>query len=233
MTSPRSLRSIIIPLGVGLFLMSGAALAQRGINHNPDPTFQPTEDQRAVHKLKRQIAAEELALALQLNAEQVAAITTIIKEVQATKSSKRAERQAVAPQARGLMEDYLDELRSNGAPSAETVADIAALRKSVAPDREQGGEMRRDIKNKLRELLSEEQLQAMRSFRPMADVQPEHKRRDKKRERAETNDDEDGPSAERGEQRRERRHKRMQHKKMKRTVKDILLSAEMLEVLTR
>jgi len=233
MPSTRSLTTMFIPLCAALLLLAGSALARRGGGHSGEPVVQPSEDQKAVHSLKRQIAAQELALALQLNAEQAAAITTIIGEVQGQRQSRQAERRATASQVRALMQDYLDELRSNGAPSAGTVTDLLALHQQAGPERKSGGEMQQDIRNRLRELLSEEQQLSLRSFRPMAGVRPEHQRKDKRRHRVEMDDSGSGRFAEQGEVRRERRQKRTQRQKIKRTVKDILLSSEMLEVLAR
>jgi hypothetical protein len=232
MTPSQSAIALFVAGLVGLTLYAGPTLADRPSHSGPDPAFQPSEDQKAVHILKRQIAAEELALALQLSDEQSAAIRALITEVQTEKDSRREARRSAAPQARAVLEDYLDELRSSGAASEATVADLKSIRGSVRPDRAQAGEMRKDIKERLREMLSEEQVQALRSFRPMAGVRPEsggkaHRERGELRARSRT---EEGVA---GEQGRERRHKRVQRRKMRRTVRSTLLSPEMLEVLSR
>jgi hypothetical protein len=232
MTPSHSPIALFVVALVGLTLCAGPTLAKGPGHTAPDPTVQPSEDQQAVHALKRQIAAEELALALQLSDEQNSAIRALITEVQAERDSRHEARRSAAPQARALLEDYLDELRSNGAASAATVADLQAIRESVRPDREQRGEMRQDIKARLRDLLSEEQVQALRSFRPMAGVRPEPRGRSRM-ERGEREGRSRMAQGEAGEQGRERRHKRVQRRKMRRTVRSTLLSAEMLEVLSR
>ncbi len=232
----------LVALCAALALCAGTALAKRGDSSAADPTFQPSEDQKAVHSLKRQIAAEELARALQLSDEQKLVITSLIKDVQAKKDSQKAARRTAAPQMRSLMEDYLDEVRSAGAASETTISDIRALQEAQRPEGNGEGGLRKEIKNTLRELLSDEQLKVLRDFRPMADVQPERRERHEDKQRArggerkgneDVRGEDEGARSERKERRSARRHKFAQRHRSKRTVKNILLSAEMLEVLGR
>ncbi len=233
---------LLVALCAALALCAGTALAKRGDKTVADPTFQPSEDQKAVHALKRQIAAEELARALQLGDEQKLAITSLIKAVQAKKDSNQAARRTSAPQMRTLMEDYLDEVRSAGAASETTISDIRALHEALRPERNGEGGLRKEIKSKLRELLSDEQLKVLRDFRPMAGVLPELRERHEDRQRARGGEgkgnegegvESEGARGERKERRYARRHKFAQRHRGKRTVRNILLSAEMLEVLSR
>jgi len=240
MHSNRPAISILVALCAALALCAGTALAKRSAGPAADPSFQPSEDQKAVHTIKRQIAAEELARALQLSDEQKLAIASLIKEVQAAKVSGQAARRAAAPQMRALMEDYLDEVRSSGAASEATLADIRALHQGLRPDRSGKGERRKEIKGKLQELLSDTQRQSLRDFRPMAALHPKRAERasgGEHEERAsgarEGSEHFEGERGERKERRKARRHKFAQRHKAKGTVRDVLLSAEMLDVLQR
>jgi len=190
--------------------------------------FQPSEDLTAIRSLRRQIAAEELAGALQLSDVQTTEVITLINEVKALKEERRGQRASAEPQLRALLEDYLDEVQQMGAASAQTIADIKALRQGSRPHPEQRGENRRMLRDRLGKILTEEQAKALRSFRPMAGVRGEQ--HDKSGRRAERQQPD--VALDRRGARGTTQGKAGNKGKMKRVAR-VLLSDEMLDVLSR
>ncbi len=223
----RYLSLLALALCMSLLLPIGSVDARRGKAATVGE-LQPSEDLKAIRSLRRQIAAEELAAALQLSDTQTTEVTTLIKEVKAAKAERRGQRESGEPQRRALLEDYLDEVQQMGAVSEQTIADIKALRQAHRPDPDQRMENRRTLRERLRGILTEEQAKTLRSFRPMAGLRGDQAEKPPRRaERHELGGAQDGDSAQG-----RTRKKAGNRGKMKRIV-HVLLSDEMLTALSR
>jgi len=223
----RYLSLLAFGLCMSLLLPVGSADARRA-KAAPVGEFQPSEDLKAIRGLRRQIAAEELAAALQLSDTQTMEVITLIQEVKAFKAARRGQRESGEPQMRALLEDYLDEVQQLGAASEQTIADIKALRHDNRPSQGKRGENRRMLRERLGEILTEEQAKSLRSFRPMAGLRGDQdEKRRRRAQRHEQGGDHDGASS------LGRTRKKASDKgKMKRTA-HVLLSDEMLKLLSR
>ena len=224
-----SLFALVALLGLSLAL---PAFARK---RKATPVDTPTEDQVAVRQLKQQIAAEELAIALTLDADQKAALAGLIAEITSAKSDKKDQRQAAAPELRALFEDYLAEVQKDGEASDSTVDAIRAFREAHKPDPSERKQMRGDVRQQLQEILSEDQRAVLREFRPMNAVGPDEERQEARRERREKRSERvrERVGDEDFEDRRQMHRKGKQRKRTRRIVRDVLLSEAMLEVLER
>ncbi len=204
----------------------------------------PTESQLAVRQLRQQIAAEELLIALGLDAEQEAALTALVTRVVEEREAKQAQREADAPKLEALLEDYLTEVQKNGSPSDGTVRALRAFREERRPDHEAMRGQREQVREELKSILGEPGMQALAGFRPMEDVGPteeerEARRSERREHRAEKLErraeelDRDPPSPEEMERMDRKRHERGERHHARRIVRDVLFSRAMLDALTR
>ena len=241
MPTCRSLCLLALILSVGLMLPVDVVHACRGAD-SASVEFAPSEDARAIRSLRRQIAAEELAAALQLSDSQKVEVVALITEHQARKAARRAQRSGSEAQARALLEDYLDEVQRAGSASAPTIADLQGLRSAHRHSPGQRGEGRGELRQRMRTILSEQQVNTLRSFRPMPELRPElgagHERGAPSAELGAGHERGapgaewgDAPDAERRGKARPGKKSRKK-RKMKRIAR-ILLSGEMLDVLSR
>ncbi len=153
------------------FLFAGSADARkRGGGFGP--AHEPTEAQKEVRSLKHEIAVTELFFALALENDQKTALARVVADVVAEREARQAARVADAPEIADLLKDYLDEVKKDGVPDADVVASLKALRVERQGDREAQRGQRQKIKETLQSILSEEQEEVLRSFRPMADLGP-------------------------------------------------------------
>jgi hypothetical protein len=197
----------------------------------------PSESEVAIRTLKRTIAAEELVLALDLTPEQKTELAALVDEVVQEREAKRAQREADAPQLQELLEDYLAELRSSGAASDKTVEALSAFRQSHRPDKEAMRGKHEGTRDAMKSILEPDQLEALRDFRPMQAAGPsdeeieamQAERRERRAEKIEREHDR-GPSPEEMD---EMHREGKDRKRVHRTVKEVLFTAEMLEVLSR
>lgn len=202
-----SLMSIALICALVGVLFAGTATARR--RGGPDPGMEPTASERAVQAARQEIAALELFTALGLDAAQQTALAELIGDTVAEREAHRAERQAVAPELEGILQGYLAELKKDGAPSDATVAALAEFREANRPDRSARKEGRKDAREQLEAILSDDQLETLREFRPMAAAGPSPSEQVERRERRDA---------------RERGHARQ-------TVKNVLMSPAFLALL--
>jgi hypothetical protein len=226
---------------VALALGKGSpAPAARAATALPDPDA-PSPEQRAIHALRRRIAAEELAHALKLDAEQKAALADVVEEALRRKDELRAAREKDAPELRRLLSGYLAELQSSGQPSAATVDALRAFHEARDPRRDSMREARGELREEIREILDDAQIQALREFRPMAGVMPELPAGPGPEAGEEGPDAEDAPAgldepeAGRGQGRGSdpELRERMAERRHRGMVRHVLMSEEMLEILKR
>lgn len=234
------LRPVLFSLIALGLLASPATAKKRGA---ADTSFEPSEDQKAVHALQKQIAAAELAQALGLDAEQTTTLRSLIGQVLAEQEAHRTARAADAPELRSILEDYLAELRSAGQPSQSTTESLAAFKAAKEADREARQEEKGDLHEQLRSLLDEDQREALMAFEPSVRLGPgpegRQERRMERRERRTKGDDGEarrmrGPRGEDSEpspEMMERHERRRQHQTVRRIVRHLLLSQEMLDAL--
>lgn len=247
---------LLRPLLLSLFalgLLASPAIAKKGAPAGD--SFEPTADQKAVHSLQKQIAAAELAQVLALSAEQAATLRELVARVVAEKEARRTAKSDDAPELRALLEDYLAEVKKNGAPSQGTAESLAAFKAAKDAEHEAKAEAMGDLHEQLRALLDEDQKQALMAFEPSVRLGPGPEGRQERRmEQRERRSDRGGREARRergvegdGEARRmrgheggdfepspemmERRERRMQHQKVRRLVRHLLLSQEMIDAL--
>jgi len=220
---------------LSLALIAPASARKRGASSG----IEPTEAQQAVHQLRQQIAAEELVVALNPTKDQQVALADLVADLIAAKEAHHAERADKATQLQGLLEDYLAEVRKDGEVSEATVAALREVRAADRPAPEDRMEARQDAKEALQAILSDEQQQALKDFRPMSAVGPtdaeKAERTEMRRERRDHAEraerGEHGERAERGD--RGERGERRERKHTRRAVRDVMLSPAFLEALTR
>ena len=214
-------------------LFAGTATARK--RGGPGPGMEPTESQQAVRAIRHEIAALELFNALDLDASQQTALAEVIGDVVAEREAHQAARQAAAPQLEGILQDYLAELKKNGEPSDDTIAALKEFKEANRPDREAKKEQRKDIRGQLEAILSEDQRETLRSFRPMAAAGPSAEERAERRERREQRiregAEERGVSPERAERFADKRGERRERGHAHKTVKGLLMSPEFLALL--
>jgi len=213
--------TLVALLGLSLAM---PALARRAPSVDQDG---PTPDQIAVRQVRQQIAAEELAVALALDEDQADALVELIAEGITARAAKKEARAANAPELLELLEDYLGDVQKRGEPREATAEALRDFREANRPQKGERKALRKEAVSRLREILSEEQLAVLASFRPMSAVAPT---RDDSRERPQR-----GDRSEAGQEREGRsQHKaRKQRKKARKLVRRVLFSEAMLEVLQR
>ncbi len=224
----RFLSLLVLAACIGLFLPVDSAQARRG-HAATDAELAPSKDRKAIQALRRQIAAEELAQALQLSESQAVEVVALIKEVQSHKAERRAQRQRSESQSRALFEDYLDEVQRTGVVSEQTLAGLKELRQMKRPQSADRRENRRELRERLRMILTEGQSNTLRSFRPMARLRSSEERRKESSYASPELSAKLGASDKAPVPGQKRARKKRQVKRAAHT----LLSAEMLEVLTR
>jgi hypothetical protein len=177
---------------------------------------------------------------LNLSATQRGDLSSFIQDAIAGGHDAREARAEGASEIKPLLERYLREVRANGEPSAGTVEAIRGFRTARRAGREDRIGEREAMRSRLKEILTEDQLRVMASFRPMASVGPDEeqmqareRRRGERRERFDAFADKhdlDDTTVDRMQRRSRRGHAK---RKGKKTIKRILVSPEMLEVLSR
>ena len=228
-----SLTSLAILCAFLGVLLSGSAIARKRGGFGPG--IEPTESQKAIHSLKAEIAAVELYNALALDADQQTALAEVISGVIAEREARQAARQANAPELEGLLQDYLAEVKKDGAPSDATVAALKDFRAANKPEKGAGKEKREQVRETLQSILSEEQLETLHGFRPMAAAGPSpeemEQRRERRGEQLRERATERGFDAERAERRMEHRGDKRERRRGKQMVKRVLMSPEFLDLL--
>jgi hypothetical protein len=212
------------------FLFAGPADARKRGGFGPE--HEPTEAQKAVHALRHEIAVHELYLALDLSPDQKASLAEIVADVVGQKAQRQEERAAEAPRLAALLEDWLAEVQSTGAPSASTVSAVRALREARRDDRE-------DPRARLESVLTDDQGEVLRSFRPMAAAGPSDEeraeRRDARRgelvERAERRGISEDRAGDRIDERMEKGGRHHDRQAAMQNVRQLLFSEEMLALL--
>lgn len=197
----------------------------------------PSEQEQAVHQLRQQIAAEELAVALNLSKDQRRALATVVADAVAQREAHRAERATKAGEVQEILEDYLAEVQRDGAVSEATAQSLRTFRADNRPDPEARRAARKDTKASLQEILSEEQQQTLRDFRPMSAAGPTDEeraeRRSERSERVRGNLEERGFDADDMEAMHEMKEQRGERKHTRRVVRDVLFSPAFLNALSR
>jgi hypothetical protein len=219
------------------FLFAGPADARKRGGFGPE--HEPTEAQKAVHALRHEIAVHELYLALDLSPDQKASLAEIVADVVGQKAQRQEERAAEAPRLAALLEDWLAEVQSTGAPSASTVSAVRALREARRDDREDPREARQEIRARLESVLTDDQGEVLRSFRPMAAAGPSDEeraeRRDARRgelvERAERRGISEDRAGDRIDERMEKGGRHHDRQAAMQNVRQLLFSEEMLALL--
>jgi len=199
---------------------------------------EPTAAQKEVRELRKTIAATELFFALDLSPDQKGALGDLIADAIAEREARQAARAADAPELADLLEDYLDEIDEGGSPSADTVAALKAFREDHKPDREARRGGRGEMREVLQAILTEEQLETLKSFKPMAELHPSDEEREahrgERRERFADKAQERGFDEDRAEELADQRMKRGDRRRGRRGAKKavhILLSPKMLALL--
>jgi len=206
------------------FSLAVPAIARRASSVDRDG---PSEDQIAVRQLRQQIAAEELAVALELDEEQTEAMVDLVSEGVTVRASLKADREAAAPEHRELLGEYLRDIQKRGEARATTSEALREFREANRPEKTERKSRRKEVVARLKEILSEEQLAVLASFRPMTSVKgsgqaqnerPDRQGRDEARtDRGNRNDHQD----------------RGQRRKTRKMVRKVLFSEAMLEALQR
>ena len=252
------LRPLLLSL-VAVGLLASPALARKGGFGGGGP--EPTEEQQAVHALQKQIAAVELVQVLALDAAQVATLREIVPQILAAQEARHAEAAADAPAIKKVLQGYLAELKKTGQPSQKSVDALAAFQADKKADRDGAHESMRALHGQLRDLLTDQQRQAMADFEPSVRLGPDQderkerrmERREERGERGERGDRrERGHRGDRGDdgdegpdgrgfdsdeghgergERGERMERRMKHQKARMLVRHLLLSQELLDAL--
>ncbi len=233
----RKLFAPVLASLAALGLLFASPVAARPGKGGPD--MEPTAEMKAVHALKKQIAAEELAAALNLSAEQKTQLSALIQQVVAAKDDAREARSELAAEAEPILAKYLREVQNRGEPSAATLEKVRALRDRRHEGKDGRKEAREGVRESLQSILSREQLETVAKFRPMSAVGPDEERqearrerREKRRERVRDFAEENDIDPEALEELRDGKRKRGAKRKMRRTA-HVLLSPEMLDVLSR
>ena len=170
-------------LAVAGVLFAAPVAARPGHGPVPDPGFEPTAEMLAVRALKKQIAAEELVVALELSPPQRSRLVPVIESAVAMRDDAREARAEAAAGFKPLLERYLQEVRANGAPSEATLEAMRGQREAMKGGREGKKESRQAMGEQLREILTEAQRETLGTFRPMAAVGPDPERKEAREER--------------------------------------------------
>jgi len=221
--------ALVALLGLSLAL---PAMARRSASVD---TEGPTEDQIEIRQLRQQIAAEELAIALDLNEDQRESLTELISEAVARRATHKEERQSKTPELRDLLEDYLSQIQKRGSARESTIEALRAFREANRPPKDERGEQRKEFGGKLKDILSEEQMAVLREFRPMSTVGPDPERAEAREGRREQREDAMRKrfGDEDFEQVRAKKEKRHQRRKTRKLVRRVLFSEAMLDALQR
>jgi hypothetical protein len=210
------------------FSLAVPAIARRASSVDRDG---PSEDQIAVRQLRQQIAAEELAVALELDEEQTEAMVDLVSEGVTVRASLKADREAAAPEHRELLGEYLRDIQKRGEARATTSEALREFREANRPEKTERKSRRKEVAARLKEILSEEQLAVLASFRPMTSVKgsgqaqnerPDRRGRDETRTEGRTDRGNRNDHQDRG-----------QRRKTRKMVRKVLFSEAMLEVLQR
>jgi hypothetical protein len=219
-------------------LMASPADARPGKSGPPD--IEPTAEMKEVRALKKQIAAEELAFALALSPEQSAQLVPLIQGVLTSRDDAKEARSEMAANAKPVFDRYLADVQANGEASAASVDAVKALRDQRKEGREGHKASREAIRDTLKAVLSPEQFETLGSFRPMSAVGPDEERQEMRRERRMKRDRRGDTFAEKHDiepddmdAMQDRQRRRAGKKKARQTVGKVLLSNEMLIVLSR
>ena len=224
--SPRL--ALLGSLAIAGLLLAAPASARPGPSDESECAQAP--EMKAVHALKRQSAAEELAAALDLSAAQKTQLAALIQTALAARDDAREARSEAAGDATGVLARYLREVQGQGAPSAATVQEVKALRAARRESRP-GKEDREALRTALKATLEEEQLATLASFRPMDAVGDEARGERRRRRGSEARErGRDGAADGDDGDRRARREGKLH---AKRAIKRVLFTPEMLDVLTR
>ncbi|MCP4869866.1 MAG: hypothetical protein GY898_14240 [Proteobacteria bacterium] len=233
-------RRFSIPVLATVAVLSLALVAPASARKRGGQGMAPTEAEQAVHSLKQQIAAEELVVALDLDTGQKSALAEVVADAVAQREAHRAEKAGKAIQVQDLLEDYLAEVQRNGAVSEDTAQALREFRAANRKDPEAHRDARQDTKASLQAILSEDQQQTLRDFRPMSAVGPTDEeraerqaRRSQRSERVREKAGERGFDADDIEAVRQMREQRGERKHTRRVVRDVLFSAAFLDALTR
>ncbi|GEM_PF-3575618 len=218
-------------------LLSAPVLAKPG---RGGPQMEPTAEMKAVHALKKQIAAEELAVALNLAPAQKQELSTLIQGVLSARDDARETRSDAAEAATPILERYLAEVRANGAASEKTLEAVRGLRADRNEGREAKMQQREAVKESLKGILSPEQFEALAKFRPMSEVGPDPERKEQRMERRERRKQrtrefaaENDGDPETLDAVRDGKRRRGMKKKARHTIQRVLFSEEMLDALAR
>jgi hypothetical protein len=232
-------RRLLIPLSAALLSLTLIAPAAAR-KHGAAAGMEPTAQEQAVHQLRQQIAAEELAVALALSADQRDALAAVIADLIAQREARHAERTDKAADLQELLEDYLAEVQKNGSVSEETAQALRQFRAANRPDPENRRAMHREIRDALQRILTEAQRELLQEFRPMSaagptDAEREERRTHREQQIRERGGDrrERGAQSERSDERHEMRRERGERKHTRRVVRDVMFSVEFLDVLSR
>jgi hypothetical protein len=222
-------RRLTKPAFFTLVALLGLSLAMPAIARRAPPIDQdgPTPDQIAVRQVRQQIAAEELNVALALDEDQAEAMVVLISEGITVRAAFKEERQAAAPELLELLEEYLKDVQNRGEARAATVEALRFFREANHPQKGERKGKRKEVVARLKEILSEEQLEVLASFRPMSAVSEtldDSRDRPQRGGRGEAGQEREGHS----------QHKaRGQRKKARKVVRRVLFSEAMLDVLQR
>jgi len=172
------MRRFLSPSVLSVLLLTAAltwntvADARPGGSHGGPDCVEQTDDERASISLRKQIVATELVMALELSVEQKGQLADLVSEALATREQRKKQRAQRAVEARPLLEDYLDDLQSDGAASeasSSALRDFVGQRREARPEHKQ---QRHELRERFRTILSEDQLDTLRTFRPMASGRP-------------------------------------------------------------
>ena len=241
MKRPVPSRILVLTLtfsALALLVLAGPASAKR----RGGPAMQadgPTDSQLAVHQLRQQIAAEELLIALDLSREQRASLTALVTRMVEEREAKNAAREADTPKLEALLQDYLAEVRADGAASQATAEALKSFREARRPEPEELRERHEQVREELTGLLDPAQLEALRDFRPMRAAGPSEderaERREARRERLEKKHHEmaEGLDADDMEEMQQMRRDKGERKNTRRILREVLFSRAMLDALAR
>lgn len=214
-------------LAAALSLSAVHAVAGKGARAAPaaaaGPSATPEDaDRAAIRELRQRIAARELFGQLALTADQKKALVPIVEEAVGRRATFEKDRKAAAPELRRLLTAYLAELDEDGRASATTVAALeqfAAERRPSDDERADRKSFREDLREDLKALLTPAQIEIIGQFRPIDALRPDDEEGGEARGRRPR-----GGAGERGGDEVERRH-------LRRIVRHVLLSEDMLALL--
>ncbi|HCP48325.1 MAG TPA: hypothetical protein DIU15_19960 [Deltaproteobacteria bacterium] len=240
MFRPLSPTALFVILGLAALCWQPRAEARPGGGPGSPDCSQQSDEERTSISLRKQIAATELVAVLELSPEQKAELAALVSEALENHEQRQERRAQRAAEAVPLLQDYLDDLEADGEASESSVVALRSFAGKQRETRPDSKQKRQEMRGRFRALLSDEQLEALRDFRPMAAVRPdanqsgaradghasEAPRRDR-RARARARSGEYG-----GKHSKSAGAEHRQHGKRHKLVK-VLVSEEMLSVLSR